>query len=99
MCVCGRRYPVHLQLASSFPRRFGEAVSRCRKIGEAGSQQLLLDTHAVRSLLLGFPASGEMRFPAFLLLEFPCLRWKSLQLLLETQHRALPAVWVPRHSC
>jgi hypothetical protein len=50
---------VHLQLASSFPRRFGEAVSRCRKIGEAGSQQLLLDTHAVRSLLLGFPTSGD----------------------------------------
>ncbi len=46
------------KLGGNFGRRFGDAVSRCRKIGEAGSQQLLLDTHAVRGLLLTFPASG-----------------------------------------
>ncbi len=31
---------------------------RCRKISEPASQQLQLDTSAVRSLLLGFPSSG-----------------------------------------
>ena len=71
MFAGSRHHPMHLQLAASFPRRFGEAVSRCRKIGEAGSQQLLLDTHAVRSLLLGFPTSGEMMFPASPLLGSP----------------------------
>ena len=35
-----------------------ELVYRCRKIGEAGSQQLLLDTQAIKGLLLDLPAAG-----------------------------------------
>ena len=31
---------------------------RCRKIGEAGSQQLLLDTQAIKGLLLELPSAG-----------------------------------------
>jgi len=31
---------------------------RCRKVGEAGSQQLLLDTQAIKALLLDFPSAG-----------------------------------------
>lgn len=34
-------------------------VNRCRKIGEAGSQQLLLDTQAIKGLLLELPAAGK----------------------------------------
>ena len=52
------------KLGGGFGRRFGDAVARCRKIGEAGSQQLLLDAHAVRGLLLAFPASGGRRSPS-----------------------------------
>ena len=33
---------------------------RCRKIGEAGSQQLLLDTQAIKGLLLELPAAGQL---------------------------------------
>ena len=31
---------------------------RCKKIGEAGSQQLLLDTQAIKGLLLELPTAG-----------------------------------------
>lgn len=34
---------------------------RCRKIGEAGSQQLLLDTQAIKALLLELPSAGKPR--------------------------------------
>ncbi len=39
---------------------------RCRKIGEAGSQQLLLDTQAIKGLLLDLPAAGipSLYFPS-----------------------------------
>ena len=33
---------------------------RCRKVSEAGSQQLLLDTQAIKSLLLDFPSAGAL---------------------------------------
>jgi len=36
---------------------------RCKKIGEAGSQQLLLDTQAIKGLLLEFPTAGESSNP------------------------------------
>lgn len=34
-------------------------LCRCKKIGEAGSQQLLLDTQAIKGLLLEFPSAGK----------------------------------------
>ena len=33
---------------------------RCRKVGEAGSQQLLLDTQAIKALLLDLPSTGAL---------------------------------------
>ena len=33
---------------------------RCRKVGEAGSQQLLLDTQAIKALLLDLPSTGVL---------------------------------------
>lgn len=47
------------KLANSLAPRFFEAIFRCRKIGEAGSQQLLLDTQAIKGLLLEFPTAGK----------------------------------------
>ena len=44
-------------------RRYYETVLKCRKLTEAGSQQLLLDTQAIRGLLLEFPASGALALP------------------------------------
>ena len=35
---------------------------RCRKVSEAGSQQLLLDTQAIKALLLDFPSAGVLPF-------------------------------------
>jgi hypothetical protein len=46
------------RLAASFSPRFYEAVFRCRKISESGSQQLLLDTQAIKGFLLEFPTAG-----------------------------------------
>lgn len=42
-------------------RRHPRTSCRCKKIGEAGSQQLLLDTQAVKGLLLEFPTAGESK--------------------------------------
>jgi len=39
------------------------ARRRCRKVGEAGSQQLLLDTQAIKALLLDLPSAGAPRGP------------------------------------
>lgn len=52
------------KLGSGFSRRLGEAVLRCRKISEAGSQQMLLDVHAARTLLLAFPLSAGKEGPS-----------------------------------
>ncbi|DBB02539.1 hypothetical protein WJX82_000485 [Trebouxia sp. C0006] len=49
------------KLANSFTPRFYEYIFRCRKIGEAGSQQLLLDTQAIKGLLLDLPAAGKSK--------------------------------------
>ena len=49
------------KLANSLAPRFFEAIFRCRKIGEAGSQQLLLDTQAIKGLLLEFPTAGTTK--------------------------------------
>jgi hypothetical protein len=40
---------------------------RCRKLSEAGSQQLLLDTQAIKALLLDFPSAGCIPFLPFFL--------------------------------
>ncbi|EIE27794.1 hypothetical protein COCSUDRAFT_26904 [Coccomyxa subellipsoidea C-169] len=47
------------KLAVSFCPRFIEYIFRCRKVSEAGSQQLLLDTQAIKALLLDFPSAGQ----------------------------------------
>lgn len=40
------------KLVDSFLPRYQEAVFRCRRLSEAAVQQLLLDAHAIKSLLL-----------------------------------------------
>ncbi|KAK9820837.1 hypothetical protein WJX81_002519 [Elliptochloris bilobata] len=57
--------PLHFRyfcdkLAASFCPRFYETIFRCRKVGEAGSQQLLLDTQAIKALLLDLPSAGRL---------------------------------------
>ena len=50
------------KFARSFMGRYQSAIFRCKRIGDMGAQQLLLDTQAVRTLLLaapGFPAPVE----------------------------------------
>lgn len=47
---------VVLVSASSSPEHV--VADRCRKISEAGSQQLLLDTQAIKGLLLELPSAG-----------------------------------------
>lgn len=49
------------KLANSFTPRYYEYIFRCRKIGEAGSQQLLLDTQAIKGLLLDLPSAGKSK--------------------------------------
>lgn len=47
------------KLAASFCPRFYESVFRCKKLSQAGSQQLLLDTQGIKALLLSFPTAGK----------------------------------------
>jgi hypothetical protein len=52
------------KLAASFAPRFYANIFRCRRFNEAGAQQLLLDTHAIKQLLLEVPAMGAPPPPA-----------------------------------
>ncbi len=45
-------------LAETLIARFRASVFRCRKVSEAGSQQLLLDAQALKSILLKLPTLG-----------------------------------------
>jgi hypothetical protein len=47
-----------VQLAASFAPRFHANIFRCKRISETGAQQMLLDTHAVKTLLLEVPSLG-----------------------------------------
>jgi hypothetical protein len=46
------------KLAGSFAPRFYANIFRCRRFNESGAQQLLLDTHAIKTLLMEVPAMG-----------------------------------------
>ncbi|KAH7283807.1 hypothetical protein KP509_34G024900 [Ceratopteris richardii] len=55
--------PVYYQffldkLAASFAPRFHANIYKCKRISETGAQQMLLDTHAVKTLLLEVPSLG-----------------------------------------
>ena len=52
------------KLAASFAPRFYANIFRCRRFNEAGAQQLLLDTHAIKQLLLEVPTMGAPPPPA-----------------------------------
>jgi vacuolar protein sorting-associated protein 53 len=43
------------KFARTFTARYSSAIFRCKKIGELGAQQLLLDAQAIRALLLNAP--------------------------------------------
>ena len=49
------------KLLSSFCTRWRWAVGRCRRVSEAGLQQLLLDSQVVRSHLLEYASAGSGR--------------------------------------
>ncbi|KAL8161662.1 hypothetical protein V2J09_013151 [Rumex salicifolius] len=56
--------PVYLQffldkLASSLGPRFYLNIFRCKQISETGAQQMLLDTQAVKTVLLDVPSLGK----------------------------------------
>ncbi|KAI5061178.1 hypothetical protein GOP47_0023683 [Adiantum capillus-veneris] len=46
------------KLAASFAPRFYANIYKCKRISETGAQQMLLDTHAVKTLLLEVPSLG-----------------------------------------
>lgn len=46
------------KLAASFAPRFHVNIYKCKRISETGAQQMLLDTHAVKTLLLEVPSLG-----------------------------------------
>ncbi|KAG0584269.1 hypothetical protein M758_3G197500 [Ceratodon purpureus] len=46
------------KLAASFAPRFYNNIFKCKRISETGAQQMLLDTHAVKTLLLEVPSLG-----------------------------------------
>eukprot|EP00249_Psilotum_nudum_P021312 c28062_g1_i1 orf=249-2780(+) len=46
------------KLAASFAPRFYFNIYKCKRISETGAQQMLLDTHAVKTLLLEVPSLG-----------------------------------------
>ena len=62
---------------------------RCRKVSEAGSQQLLLDTQAIKALLLDFPAAGAAPF-------FPGARLMLVMMVTWTQTLTFisPGGWI-----
>lgn len=47
------------KFARAFLPRYVEAIYRCKKVGEYGGQQLLLDAHAIKSILLSAPTMGS----------------------------------------
>ena len=44
------------QLARAFMPRYMQALYACKRIGEFGAQQMLLDTVAIREILLKVPS-------------------------------------------
>jgi len=51
------------KLAASFIGRFNDAILRCRRVGEMAAQQMLLDTQAVRAVLLDLPVLEQSSAP------------------------------------
>ncbi|XP_037495111.1 vacuolar protein sorting-associated protein 53 A isoform X2 [Jatropha curcas] len=56
--------PIHFQyfldkLASSLGPRFYANIFKCKQISETGAQQMLLDTQAVKTILLEIPSLGR----------------------------------------
>ena len=47
------------KVASSFMGRYSDAILRCRRVSEMAAQQILLDTQAIRAVLLDLPVVGE----------------------------------------
>jgi hypothetical protein len=50
------------QIASTFIPRYVDSIYKCRRIGEMGAQQMSLDAHALKNVLLAVPnisAAGE----------------------------------------
>ena len=48
------------KFGASFPIRYTRNIFKCRRINETGAQQLLLDTHALKTTLLELPAMGGL---------------------------------------
>ena len=46
------------KFGASFPIRYTQNIFKCRRINETGAQQLLLDTHALKTILLELPSMG-----------------------------------------
>jgi DNA-binding transcriptional ArsR family regulator len=46
------------QIASTFIPRYVDSIYKCRRIGEMGAQQMSLDAHALKNVLLSVPTLG-----------------------------------------
>lgn len=58
--------PIYFQffldkLAASLAPRFYQNIYKCRHIAETGAQQMLLDTQAIKTILLDIPALGRQQ--------------------------------------
>jgi len=51
------------KFTASFIPRFYGSILRCKRLSEPGAQQMLLDTHAVKTLLLELPSLGSDTAP------------------------------------
>jgi hypothetical protein len=49
--------------ATSCLPQFVQSIHRCKRIGEMGAQQLLLDTHGIKTLFLGLREMGDDSAP------------------------------------
>ncbi|KAI4302259.1 hypothetical protein MLD38_038033 [Melastoma candidum] len=50
---------VHAELASSLGPRFFANFFKCKQVSETGAQQMLLDTQAIKTILLEIPSLGR----------------------------------------
>lgn len=56
-----RKYFAHfcLKLASQIVQKFLGSIFRCKPLTVAGAEQLLLDTHSLKTFLLNLPSVGS----------------------------------------
>ncbi|CAK7340356.1 unnamed protein product [Dovyalis caffra] len=80
--------PIHFQyfldkLASSLGPRFYANIFKCKQISETGAQQMLLDTQAVKTILLEVPSLGRQTSSAVSYSKFVSREMSKAEALLK----------------